>query len=172
MNSERRQRRRVCEIRVEPYLAIYARRKFGSDSRTGGIVIPVQYELHHAVWHAMERRPLGAVLPQEPNLTIHLPYHRPVPEWQPAKDPAFWNYISPRGQRAIEQTLRRLFNWEFHHWMEEKPLGMTDKERLRAFVRSYGLGIDSEDTLMKNWQRYLRTMRVLLNLGNGRKVRK
>ena len=50
-------KRRVCAIRVEPYLATYAKMKFDVDPKTGGIRIPDSFDLYHCVWQLMSRRP-------------------------------------------------------------------------------------------------------------------
>ncbi|SEF42732.1 hypothetical protein SAMN05216354_0380 [Xylanibacter ruminicola] len=158
--------RRVCSIRVEPYLATYARAKFEIDSKTGGIKIPDTFDLYHCVWQLMERRPRGAQLPEEPNLTIWLPFRRTVP----SKHPEYWNYISPHNARLIERSLRRLFNWEFHHWCEELVAGgSTRKDAVDAFIRRYGLGIDCNETLLKNLQRHEASMRVFLGIKKSKK---
>lgn len=166
MEKEKYARKRVAAIRVEPYLAKYARNKFDIDPKTGGIKIPDSFDLYHCVWQLMERRPKDAVLPDDPNLVIWLPSRRGV-EGQPGKHPEHWNYLSPRSARMIEKSLRRLFNWEFHHYcMEHVAAGMTRKETIGAFIRRYGLGLDCEDALLKNLQRHERTLRVFLGIKN------
>lgn len=174
IDPERYLKRRVCEIRVEPYLAAYARRKFDTDPRTGGIRIPDSFDLYHCIWQLMSRRPHhhtdadSQQLP--PNLRIHLPFRR-ASEGVPMKNPAYYNYIPPRRQWLIGKSLRRLFNWEFHHYVEHHLRdGVTKVDAVRAFARMYNLGIDCEDALLKNLQRYERSMRVFLNI--GRKKRK
>ena len=173
IDPERYIKRRVCEIRVEPYLAAYARRKFDTDPKTGGIRIPDSFDLYHCVWQLMSRRPHspeagsdGQQLP--PNLRIHLPFRR-ASEGVPMKNPAYYNYIPPRRQWLIGKSLRRLFNWEFHHYVEVRLLdGATKVEAVRSFARMYNLGIDCEDALLKNLQRYENSIRIFLNI-NGKK---
>lgn len=172
IDPERYVKRRVCEIRVEPYLAAYARRKFDTDPKTGGIRIPDSFDLYHCVWQLMSRQPRhiseGSQLP--PNLRIHLPARRAT-ENLAQKNPAYYNYISPRFYWIIGKSLRRLFNWEFHHYVEQRLQEGTSKiDAVRAFVRLYHLGIDCEDALLKNLQRYERSMHVFLNI--SRKKRK
>lgn len=167
MDRQRYLRRRVCAIRVTPYLAKYARMKFEVDGETGGIRIPDSFDLYHCVWQLMERRPAEAVEPQDANLTIFLPFRRAV-DGQPGKHPEHWNYLSQRSARQIERSLRRLFNWEFHHYCEDLiSRGMAKKEAVMRFIRMYGLGIDSEDALLKNLQRYERTIQSFLGIKKG-----
>lgn len=164
MEHQQYMKRRVAAIRVEPYLATYARMKFDTDQKTGGIKIPDSFDLYHCVWQLMERRPKGAEVPQDPNLSIWLPARRGI-EQVAQKNPAFWNYLSPRSARLIEKSLRRLFNWEFHHFCEDLiSQGVCKKEAVGRFIRMYGLGIDCEETLLKNLQRHERTIQVFLGI--------
>lgn len=177
--KESNQNRRVVTIRVVPYLAQYARCRFEIHPKTGGIKIPDNYDLYHAVWHAMQKWPLerwavGVRRPvdaPEGNLKIHLPNYQ---EGGFRKNPLYWNYISPRRARVIGRELKRLFDWEFHHYVEvmlDYHPGMTKKEAVARFVRKYGLGIDTEETLLKNYQRHQRAENILLEL-NKPKTRK
>lgn len=174
MEHQQYQKRRVASIRVEPYLAQYARRKFKADPRTGGIIIPDSFDLYHCVWQLMEKRPRGVGDAPDANLTIYLPARR-SDGGTLQKNPAHWNYLSPRHVRQVEKALRRLFNWEYHYWMEDNELSprpVQAKQRMRDFMRRYGIGIDSEDALLKNWQRHKRAMSVFLNLGGGKNRKK
>ena len=152
MEKEKYLKRRVASIRVEPYLAIYARKKFEIDPKTGGIKIPDTFDLYHCIWQLMQRQPKDAQIPAEPNLIIYLPCRRKA-EGQPGKHPEHWNYLSPRSARLIEKSLRRLFNWEFHHYMDNAVYGSRPQaktEAIRSFIKYYGLDLDSEEALVKN----------------------
>lgn len=180
MEHQKYQGRRVAIIRVAPYLAAYARKKFEIDPKTGGIRIPDSFDLYHCVWQLMERRPhftgsdqaqTGDPLHGE-ELAIWLPARRGT-EGMGQKNPAFWNWIPPRKHWIIEKALRRLFNWEFHYWCEQQvEQGRIKVEAVRMFIRLYGLGLDCEDALLKNLQRHERTMKAFLGItksGNHRK---
>lgn len=172
MEHQQYQRRRVCAIRVEPYLATYALRKFDVDERSGAIRIPDSFDLYHCVWQLMERRPRGVGDAADANLKIWLPARRGI-DGIAQKNPAFWNYLSPRSGRIIEKSLRRLFNWEFHHYCENLiSRGMPKKESVRRFIRLYGLGIDCEDALLKNLQRHERTVQAFLGIKKGEREKK
>ena len=179
MEDKQTKNRRVCSISVPDYLARYARLKFDTDPKTGGIRIPDSFNLYHCVWHAMAKWPLerwhvGVMRRVETaggNLTIHLPDRR-SPEDGHRKNPRYWNYISPRSARVIAAELKRLFDWEFHHYVEnllEYRDDVTKKEAVRRFARKYSLGIDAEDALIKNFQRHERKTRLFLGL-NKRKI--
>ena len=172
MEHQQYQKRRVAEIRVEPYLARYARQKFEVEPRTGGIIIPDSLDLYHCVWSVMSRRPLGAADPEGCNLRIWLPFRRSA-DGVPCKHPAYWNYISPRNARFIEKALRRLFNWEFHYWCEDLVArGSTKKEAVDRFISRYDLGLDCEDALLKNLQRHERTIQVFLGISKKKNAKK
>lgn len=171
MEHQQYMKRRVAAIRVEPYLATYARKKFDVDPKTGGIKIPDTFDLYHCVWHAMRKWPrerwhVGVSRPvdaPEGNLLILLPNRRE--EGGVRKDPRYWNFISHRHARLINHELKRLFDWELHHWyFQQLEHGATKVDAVRSFIRYYGLSLDSEDALLKNLQRYKRTIGIFLGL--------
>lgn len=166
-------RRRVAIIQVAPYLAQYARQKFCVDPKTGGIIIPDSFNLYHCVWQLMAKWPLERwhigvnrrVDTPEGNLTISLPSRRS--EGGVTKDPRFWNYLSPRSARVVGRELKRLFDWEFHHYVENLMGYRRDIQKIEAirrFIKKYSLGIDAEDALLKNYQRHEKKMRIFLGL--------
>lgn len=174
MEKEVQQRNmRTAEIRVADYLAKYARQKFGVHPKTGGIVIPETFNLYHCIWQVMTKRRmvrdgLGFLRPAEyptGNLRIHLPNRCGSGTlW---KDTRYWNHITPRAAHAISRELKRLFDWEFHHYVEnllENSPTATKVEAVRRFAQKYALGIDAEDALLKNYQRHERQERIFLGL--------
>lgn len=174
MSTKRTQERPGVMIRVEPYLAQYARLKFDTNPKTGGIVIPSGFDLYHCIWNNMQLRPIRRTIyggiyredPPEGNLLIHLPNRRGN-HGEVNKDPRSWNYISHKSSRVINRELKRLFDWEFHHYVDfglQMNTQTTKKELVQRFVQKYRLGIDTEDLLLKNYQRYEYTTRILLGL--------
>ena len=172
MEKEDCLKQRTASISVEPYLATYAQKKFDIDPKTGGIKIPDKFNLYHAVWHAMAKWPLERwhigvkrrVDNPQGNLLIHLPDCR---EGGVRKNPLYWNYISPRSARVINRDLKLLFDWEFHHYVEillEYHPDITKKEAIARFAKKYALGIDTEDALLKNFQRHEKAVRIFLGL--------
>ena len=169
-------------IRVEPYLAQYARLKFDTNPKTGGIMIPSGFDLYHCIWNNMQLRPIrrtiyGGIYREDPpdgNLLIHLPNRRGS-QGEICKDPRSWNYISPKSARAINRELKRLFDWEFHHYVDfglQMNAQLTKKELIQRFAQKYRLGIDVEDSLLKNYQRYEQTIRILLGLKKRKSAQK
>lgn len=165
--------RRTATISVPDYLARYARLKFDVDPATGGIVIPDSMNLYHCVWQLMARWPrvrtwTGALRRADApagNLTIHLPNRRS--EGDVRKNPLYWNYLSPRAGRAVGRELKRLFDWEFHHYVDEltgRDRCVTKVAAVRRFCHRYRLGIDAEDALLKNLQRHELRERVFCKI--------
>lgn len=166
------EKRRVASIRVEPYLAQYARMKFDTDPKTGGIKIPDSFDLYHCIWQLMERRPRHTEDQDDTNLSIWLPARRGI-DGVTQKNPAFWNYIPRRKFWIIEKALRRLFNWEFHHYCENLvSQSVTKKEAVDRFIRMYGLGLDCEDALLKNLQRHERAISLFLGIQKKKNKKK
>ena len=106
--SERR--KSVACIRITPYLAEYAVRKFHVDERTGAICIPDTSDLYHVVWNGMTK-PRRGDIPEEGNLQILLPKRRE------GKNPAYYNKMSSQSVKAFDHTLRIIFNFEYHHFL-------------------------------------------------------
>lgn len=165
--------RRSATISVQPYLAAWARRRFDVDARSGGIIIPPSYDLYHTVWQLMQKWPrerwaVGVsrrVAAPGGNLQIHLPYRRA--EDGVGKNPHYWNYLSARSGRIIGRQLKRLFDAELHDWVRRAtsaPSRQTKSEAVRQFVRHWRLGIDAEDALLKNLQRYERANGISMRL--------
>lgn len=162
MEYEKYRQQRVAVIQVADYLARWAVRKFDIDPQTGGIRIPQTFDLYHCVWHLMERRPRNLTAEPVGNLKIWLPARRAEGHLA-QKNPAIWNYLSPRRQHVVEQQLRRLFSYEFHMHVEQELLrGVQKTEAVRNYIRLYRLGLDCEDTLLKNLQRHERALREFL----------
>ena len=121
MERERYLKNRVASIRVEPYLAEYARKKFAVDPKSGGIKIPYTYDLYHCIFNSMQKPPSGVVEPCEGNLLICLPDSRMMPV---RKHPETYCYLSASSMTDIEQALRQLFNFDFHQqMMDNESLG-------------------------------------------------
>lgn len=184
MNRHQPTDQRTCLIRVEPYLAQYARIKFGCDRQTGGIRVPDSFSLYHCIWHAMAKWPLERwhvgvkrrVDAPEGNLLIHLPNRRP--EGGMSKNPLYWNYISPRHAYYIGLELKRLFDWDFHHFvddlMAEHP-GTTRIDAVWQFMKRWRLDqldTDVSETLVKNLQRHERALYIAAGLKNHKKRKK
>lgn len=159
---------------VPEYLAHWAVRKFEVDSASGGIRIPVRLDLYRLVWQLMEKRPVcvswcgKSVLVDDVsgNLLIHLPCRRSVGGVR--KNPRHWCWLSERSGRIIGRELKCLFDVDFHAYVDAAPAGATRKELVRRFCRQYGLGIDAEDTLVKNLQRRQTRTNSFLNVCKNR----
>ena len=102
MEKEKYARKKTVAIRVEPYLAEYARKKFSISPKGGGIKIPYTYDLYHCIFNSMQKPPSGVVVPCEGNLLICLPDSRMMPV---RKHPETYCYLSASSMTDIEQAL-------------------------------------------------------------------
>ncbi len=154
MEKEIYLKKRVASIRVEPYLAEYARRKFDVDPKTGGIRIPYTFDLYHCVYNQMSKPPREAGEVAGANLRINLPDSRVMPV---RKHPEYWNWLSIAAATEIESCLRNMFNYDFHTvMMTNENLGRPRQQReiVDDFISEYCLTEISSDALLKNFQRY------------------
>ena len=70
---------------------------------------------------------------------------------------AYYNYLSQRAAKKIEEHIRLLFNFEFHRIMlENEELGRPKRNQdvVEEFIRTYHLKSISSDALLKNFYRY------------------
>lgn len=154
MEKEKYARKKTVAIRVEPYLAEYARKKFSISSKGGGVKIPYTYDLYHCIFNRMQKPPSGIVAPADGNLLICLPDSRQMTE---RKHPETWNYLSASAMADIEQALRQLFNYDFHQqMMDNERLGRPRQqiEVVEYFLSTYGIVSLTSSALLKNFQRY------------------
>ena len=139
--SERR--KSVACIRITPYLAEYAVRKFHVDERTGAICIPDTSDLYHVVWNGMTK-PRRGDIPEEGNLQILLPKRRE------GKNPAYYNKMSSQSVKAFDHTLRIIFNFEYHHFLLDHDRRGSRKNIIALVARGMGVSL-----LMKTPAAYL-----------------
>lgn len=157
MEKEKYLRKRVTAIRVEPYLAEYARKKFDIDPKTGGIKIPDTFDLYHCIWNRMEKPPQGLSATEDANLKIFLPCRRTGADGLPRKHPEYWNYLSATSVLEVEACLRQLFNFDFHQQMmdnEHRGRPRQQAEVVEWFLYQYGIDSITPAALLKNFQRY------------------
>ena len=168
MEKRKRYQKKVCSIRIQPYLAEYCQKKFDKNPHNGGIVIPSWSDLYFCVWNNMRKAPLDAPSTDDANLLIDLPTRRSGCDDYPSKDPSYYNHLSAHGVKRVEECIRMMFNFEFHAFMmDNENHGRTVKhsEMVDRFIRQYCLKSISTDALLKNFYRYR-------NLIHPRKKRK
>jgi hypothetical protein len=163
MERERRYLKKVCPVKIEPYLAEYINSKYSRDPHTGGLRIPCSADLYHCVWENMSRRRSNQpeILEESGNVLISLPC-RSREDGQAWKDPAYFNYLSPRGAHEVECCIRRMFNFELHRALFENEEFGKERRNLDVvydFMRAYHLKSITEDALLKNYYRYRNRLR-------------
>lgn len=145
----------TTSIQIEPYLAEFLRGKLNNGSEEP-LRIPDNLDLYHTVWTLMSRRRKDQSPVDKGNLTFILPDRRI------GKDPAYFNYLSPRSAKIIEREIRRMFNGELHTMMDENNLnghGLTNLEVVHQFMCTYFIDSISEDALLKNFYRWRESIR-------------
>lgn len=161
MQREKRYQKKVAHVKIEPYLAEYINAKYCHDPNTGGLRIPCTTDLYHCVWENMSRRRSNQPELIDGNVLISLPC-RSREEGQTWKDPAYYNYLSPRGSHEVESCIRRMFNFELHRaLLENEEFGKErrDLDVIYDFMRTYRLKSITEDALLKNYYRYRNRLR-------------
>lgn len=162
MEQKKRASKKIVTIQITPYLAEYAKKKFGVNTADGSVRIPPSSDLYHCVWNLMQRPPASAAAPSEGNLPISLPSRRCSTSEGPWKDPAYYNYLSATAAHEIETCLRRMFNYEFHRTMMDNEAAGRPRRNADVvddFMRQYSLLSITSDALLKNYYRYRNLIR-------------
>lgn len=135
-------------IRVEPYLARFARVRWpGHD---GVVVLPRGCPVTACIEVFSLCRPSHAK-PEAGNLLLE------IPERDVAKDLRRYNYLSERGRKQVEWSLRTEFLRVLHETMDRERYrsGREYQDTAEAFHRYYGLGDTlTVDALLKMHQRW------------------
>lgn len=142
-------------ISIIPYLAEYMRGKYNNGSDEP-FQIPDNDDLYHVIWALMMKRPVNASPTDSGNLVFVLPDRRI------GKDPAYYNYLSPRSQKIIGDRISSLFDLELHQKLDENTQNghpMDNINVVHQFMCSYGIDSISEDALLKNYYRWREKVR-------------
>ncbi len=161
MHKEKRASRKFSAIHIEPYLAEYLNGKYGRNTITDAVKIPYNTDLYHCIWELMSRQRINQSPPDDANLRIDLPC-RKAGDGVAWKDPTYYNYLSSCAAKAIENQIRRMFNFELHRvLLENEEFGHPYRniDVIYDFMRSYRLKSISSDALLKNYYRFRHRLR-------------
>lgn len=138
----------TVKINVEPHVAEYIRGKF-FDEDLGAVKFPASRDIYVLIYDLLQRRPAD-----HPVDTGNLEFG--LPERRAGKDPAYYNYLSARAQKLINDKLRLMMWTELHDLMDENKhiRGIKFNETIYTFMTKYGIESITEDALFKNYQRY------------------
>lgn len=138
----------TVKITVEPHLAEYVRGKF-YDVEAGAVRFPASRDIYVLICDLLQRRPADHPV-DSGNLEFCLPERRA------GKDPLYYNYLSKRSQKIINDKLRIMMWAELHDEMDENKhlRGIRFNETVFTFMRRYDIESISEDALLKNYQRW------------------
>lgn len=140
----------TTSIYIEPFLAEYLRGKYNNGANEA-FHIPDNTDLYHTIWTLMSRRRVDQSPVDNGNLTFILPERRI------GKDPASFNYLSPRSAKIIELEIRRMFNRELHTMLDENDQNnheLSNIDVAHNFLCCYAIESISEDALIKNFYRW------------------
>ena len=142
----------TTKIFIKPHLAEYLYEKYRVEGENY-IKIPHSDDLYHIVFDLLRRKSENSEdFPQETNLELALP-NRSV-----GKNPQYFNYLSARAQKIIEEKVDRIFKAEMHHYIDEMTVdfGMSYVDASYMFREKLNLHSITEDALIKDYYRYRR----------------
>lgn len=146
-------------ITVDAYIAEYARGKYW-DASAQAVRFPSHTDIYEYVYNVLRRRPRNASPIDRGNLEIVLP-DKHEGDLSYGKSPEQFNYISERGSMLLNKRLKSMFWAEVHEAMDEGKhiRGLQYKDIAYMFVCRYDISSISDDSLMKNYQRWRDNMR-------------
>lgn len=141
----------TTRINIKPHLAEFMSKKYEVDDETY-IRINRNDDLYHILYDLLQRK--SENINQEPaagNLEIALPSK------SLGKRPEFFNYLSVRSQKIIENKIDADFKKEMHLFVDDMitNFDMSIKDAVYVFIEKYDLSI-SFDTLIKDYYRHRR----------------
>jgi|WetSurMetagenome_2_1015567.scaffolds.fasta_scaffold41049_4 hypothetical protein len=152
----------TTKIRLTPYLAEYARGKFGQfcDENTP-ITFSSQTDIYYLLWDLLQQRPIGVTPIDDGNLSVNLPCRR-----HGGKNPAIFNYLSQKSQSILNLYIKRLFDNDLHDTFEANlhnghPL--DNIEIAYQFLAAYNITHLTEDAILKNYYRWRESIRKKRN---------
>lgn len=140
---------RIC---IKEYLREYLIGKY-NGGEDGPLRIPPHSELYELLYNLVAKRPEGVM--DRGNVELVLRHRRSC------KDPRVYNWYSQRHQRLIERKVKMQMRAEFHDYVDwhHHRHGMTYIDAICDFMAKYGIVSISEETLVKDYQRYRERMR-------------
>ncbi len=142
----------TTRIFIKEYLKEYLIGKY-NGGEVGPVRIPPHSELYELLYNLVAKRPVGVV--DEGNLELALRHRRAC------KDPRVYNWYSQRHQRMIERKVKVQMRAEFHDYVDYRHHrhGLTYIDAISDFMAKFGITSISEETLVKDYQRYRDRMR-------------
>lgn len=134
----------VIYIQLEKYLAQWAEHHFGSP-----IVFPPQSNENAVIRTFISRLPPGKM----PDLNDGTLTAVAIPDSK-AKPPSVFNYMGPRGKRAVKEAIKDLFRRSL--WTDISPLENCSvglNSRIAAWCEMHGIDIDRVETVRQLYYR-------------------
>ena len=138
----------TARINIKEYLREYLVGKY-NGGKGGPIRIPAHSELYEMLFNLVAKRPASAPM-DKGNVELVLRHRRAC------KDPRVYNWYSQRHQRIIERKVKMQMRAEYHDYVDYRRHrhGQTYIGATHEFLDKYGITTLSEETLVKDYQRY------------------
>jgi hypothetical protein len=144
----------TTRISIKPHLKEYLIGKFSGFDVKKPVHFPRQTDIYLLIWDLMNKRPVNCPV-DEGNLDIVLP------ERYGAKHPEYYNFLSRRSQKLIEQKIELMMWAEFREYMEiqKHEHGIPYIDSICQFISRYAIESLSEDAFKKNYYRWRNKVR-------------
>jgi hypothetical protein len=135
-------------ISIKKHLEEYLVGKF-NDFKGSPVHLPGNLDICHLLYDLLCKRPSNVPVP-DGTLRIALPNRRE------GKDPEYYNHLSERSQRILENKIESMFWADLHDLMDYNKhiLGMGYSDTVYTFMLRYGIHSISEDAIIKNYYRW------------------
>jgi len=155
----------TSKIQVREHIGEYAIGKFG-DNYNNPVKIPCNYDLYHVIWDLVVRRPQDRPV-DNGNLEVVIPNRREAQSNQTitGKNPETFNYLSERSAKIIDYKLETMMYAELHDLLDENKhrKGIEFQVTVHIFMGKYNITSISEDALLKNYYRWRKKVKRLIN---------
>lgn len=171
----------TVKIAVKEHIAEYCRGKY-SDG-ISPVRFPHQTEIYHTIWNFLDKRPADAP-PDEGNLEIYLPWSRmkaidrSLPPEEAArhfiKNPAVYNYLTPRSVSLIEKKIESFMFAEMHQklLLNRQAHGINYIDTVYEFMLKYQIDSVTPDMYIKDFYRWRQRLQRRNVRRNYRRVKK
>lgn len=143
----------TTRIHMKEYLKEYLVGKY-NDGVDGPLRIPPSSDLYELCYNLVCKRPVSAGT-DSGNVELVLRNRTSC------KDPRVYNWFCARHQQMIERKVKLQMRAEFHDFVDlhHHRYGMTYVDAIAEFMNRFGIVSLSEETLVKDYQRYRNRVR-------------
>lgn len=133
----------ITYIKLEPFIKQWLVHSFGNP-----VVFPVQSVENATIRRFTQKQPLSAPLPpDDDDVAVCIPDSK-------AKDPMTYNYLGPRGRKAVAECIDDMFR--LNMWSELNDLsdvGCTVMSAIYSWCEMHGISVDYAWTIRQRYYR-------------------